>query len=94
MNGKDIGLMNVEEHYSKELPESQGRKNGVIVRFDESLIWESLRLNKSGTIGVISNPPFDRYSTSTIKPFQASKVAKDAKLSSDMRTAAGLLRRF
>ena len=39
VNGTDIGLMALEEHFSKELLESQGRRESVILAFDESLHW-------------------------------------------------------
>ncbi|MFC1855404.1 right-handed parallel beta-helix repeat-containing protein [Thermodesulfobacteriota bacterium] len=40
INGEDIGLMAVEEHFSKELLESQRRREGVILKFDESASWQ------------------------------------------------------
>jgi hypothetical protein len=39
-NGRDQGIMALEEHFSKELLESLGRCEGVIIRFDESLYWQ------------------------------------------------------
>ena len=38
-NGVDAGIYYLEEHFSKELLESQGRREGPIVRFDESAMW-------------------------------------------------------
>ena len=37
MNGNDLGIYYLEEHFTKELIESMGRREGPIVRFDESL---------------------------------------------------------
>ena len=34
VNGKNWGIMNVEEHMSKELLEKQGRKDSIIVKFE------------------------------------------------------------
>ena len=39
LNGKNIGLMALEEHFTKELLESQRRREGVIIRFDEDMFW-------------------------------------------------------
>ena len=39
INGKNVGLMALEEHFSKELLETQGRREGVIVRFNEDMFW-------------------------------------------------------
>ena len=38
VNGSYIGIMAFEEHFSKELLESQGRKESVILKFDDSLL--------------------------------------------------------
>ena len=39
INGVDKGVYYLEEHFSKELLESQQRREGPIVRFDESAMW-------------------------------------------------------
>ncbi|MEO6594036.1 MAG: hypothetical protein ABIP94_04715, partial [Planctomycetota bacterium] len=39
INGADPKIYYLEEHASKELLESQGRREGPIVRFDESAMW-------------------------------------------------------
>ena len=38
-NGEDKGIYAVEEHFSKELLESQGRRESVVVRLDETYFW-------------------------------------------------------
>ena len=42
MNGKDMGVYAMEEHFSKELVESQRRRDGVVVSFDEYRFWKNL----------------------------------------------------
>jgi len=42
LNGNDMGVYFLEEHFSKELLESQGRREGPIVLWDESTRWASL----------------------------------------------------
>lgn len=41
INGAAKGVYYLEEHFSKELLEAQGRREGPIVRFDESAMWDT-----------------------------------------------------
>ena len=84
VNGKHIGIMAVEEHFSKELLESQGRKEGVILKYDESL-WFKPR-GRGG--------PFDSFRTNPIVPFRKNKISKSKNLSKELKIATGLLRGF
>ena len=88
VNGKDIGLMALEEHFSKELLESQGRRESVILKFNEYLLHEEL----NGSNGF--SPLLANYRNVDIQPFRASKVLRSETLSSDLKTARGLLRAF
>ncbi len=83
VNGKDIGLMALEEHFSKEILESQGRKESVIIRFDESMIWEP---NTDGL--------FNNFKVARITPFRSKKVLRSRELMSYLEIARGLLRGF
>jgi hypothetical protein len=87
LNGKDIGLMALEEHFSKELLESQERPEGVILHLDEEPFWESRLLN--GSFGPFANPWIAR-----IVPFGASRIAESERLSQQLELATGLLRGF
>ena len=78
VNGKDIGLMAFEESFSKELLEFQGRRESVIMKFDES------------NIDFIT----DNFKKARITSFQSKKISKSEKLSSDFVLARGLLRAF
>ena len=83
INGKNIGLMALEEHFSKELLESQHRKNGIIIRFSEDSFWKS-DLSKR----------FDNFKIAQITPFRSNKVARSKKLSNDLILATNLLKGF
>ncbi len=87
VNGRDIGVMAVEEHFSKELLESQQRREGIIMRFDESLFWQNFALN--GTFGPFANPH-----VALLSPFRGSKVEASPTLSGDLDAAIGLMRGF
>lgn len=39
LNGKDLGIYALEEHFDKHLLEASGRREGPIVRFNEDLCW-------------------------------------------------------
>ena len=88
INGRDIGLMAVEEHFSKELLEHQGRRESVIVRFDESLVWAA----KDGAMAGIAGGAFDNYRNARIDAFQDTKIQKSEMLKQQYRVAVGLLR--
>jgi hypothetical protein len=83
INGDSIGLMAMEEHFSKELLEHNKRREGVIIKFDESLFWR----NNQG-------PVFYNFRNVPIKAFRNSRIKKSSKLSSDYAVAVGLLRGF
>ena len=46
VNGDDWGIMNVEEHVSKELLEKQNKKDSVIVRFADEKTWRYRLISK------------------------------------------------
>jgi len=85
INGEDIGIMALAEHFRKELIESSNRREGVIIKFDESDLWESR----------IQGKIFDENQyRSKIVPFQKRKVMSDPKLAGYYTTAVGLLRGY
>lgn len=40
VNGKDLGIYALEEHFEKRLVENRRRREGPIIRFDESPAWD------------------------------------------------------
>ncbi len=91
VNGTDIGLMAMEEHFSKELLESQGRRESVILAFDESLAWERWGAWDGGHD---LESFFHDYTNARVRPFQSGRVRQSEPLWADYRIAAGLLRGF
>jgi hypothetical protein len=87
VNGKNVGLMALEEHFSKELLESQQRKEGVILRFDEEPFWQNMTQN-------VGHGPFDNFRIASIQPFASGRISRSRKLSADLEIATGLLRAF
>jgi hypothetical protein len=89
LNGDDWGIMMIEEHFSKELLESNNRKESVILKYDESLVWEARDGPSVGFTGI-----FDSYTNAKIDGFGMKKIEKSNRLRMDYRVASGLLRGF
>ena len=89
VNGKDIGLMAVEEHTSKELLESHGRRDGPIIKFDDSLYWQSYH-----TPYPLLADQFFNYKTAQLMLIGANLEKQSESFQSYFRTAVGLLRGF
>jgi hypothetical protein len=78
LNGSDVGIMAYEEHFTKEMLEHCGRRESVIVRFDETLLFHGL----------------DDYRTAPVRAFQDTRVAANPALRRDSEAATALLRGF
>ena len=90
INGDPIGIMALEEHMSKELLEFNKRRESVIVRLNESLLWDA---RASEGIG-FDDRVYHNYMNAMIDPFQSSRIKQSEKLSIDNNVAIGLLRGF
>ncbi len=92
LNGESMGLMALEEFFSKELLEYNQRKEGVIVRFDESLAWtakDAISGEDNGWGGA-----FDHFSNAQIDAIGSSRIAESPVLAKQYAIAAGLLNGF
>ena len=87
VNGRDIGLMALEEHFDKVLLESQGRRESVILKFDESIFWQN-QLHAGHHL------PFDDYRKAPIEAFGMGAIRRSPELMRDLAAARGLLRGF
>ena len=85
--GKNLGIYAWEEHFTKQLIESQKKREGPIVRFFEDVFWDQIRGKKSG-IDSIKIPFFE---AAAIKPFSASKVVKDTAIFRQFLIAQNLM---
>lgn len=99
VNGEEWGVYALEESFSKELLESQGRREGVIVRFDESMFW-----SRRALFGGLDDrwrfyvdpiaTTYESYEFSQVDEFNTTKVQRDPTLSKQGATALSLLRSF
>ncbi len=99
VNGEDWGVYALEESFAKELLESQRRREGVIVRFDESLFWERRALYggvEDGwkyTLDPIATT-FERMAFARVDEFDTTRIQDDPVLREQSETALGLLGGF
>ncbi len=87
INGKSRGIYAWEEHFDKQLIESSNRREGPIIKFDESIFWATVKLDNTESYGY--DTPF--YDASTITPFKSSRVLKSSLLYNEFLEAQSLL---
>ena len=92
LNGDNVGLMALEEFFAKELLEFNRRREGVIVRFDESLPWAARDSLSGEPVGW--NGAFDDYRNAAIDGIGSTRIAESPVLSDQYRVAQGLLQGF
>jgi hypothetical protein len=89
INGKQMGIYAIEEHFSKEMIEDNNRREGLILHFDDYLVWKK------------SNPyPYNSdniswaslFRTSNIEARIKSRVSTNGDLLKQKETAINLLR--
>lgn len=84
-NGEDWGLMTLEDHFTKELMESHGRKESVILKFDESAMWDH-RVTSESDFG-----PYDNVYVSDYAAFDSKRIRKSDALSKYYTSATSLM---
>ena len=91
LNGKNLGVYAIEDSFTPELIESQGRRQGVIIRFNEDLMWNNLTTFWSNNLFLGGSMMATNVGTAEILPFKESKIASDPILSQDAEKARELL---
>lgn len=91
LNGDRVGVMAMEEHSARELLERSGRRDSVIVRFDEAALFVSQRQLGSVDASVVV---LDDYRTAPPAVFHAAEVEADETLRRYRRMAMSLLRGY
>jgi hypothetical protein len=88
INGKDIGVMALEEHMGKELLESQNRKEAPIIRFDDDLFYQAY----------YQHAPFQNvfrnYKALPLRIIGSNPKKKSKDFQTYLKIATGLLRGF
>ncbi|MGC9468128.1 MAG: CotH kinase family protein [Anaerolineae bacterium] len=88
LNGEYKGIYAVEEAFAKELIESRERREGVIIRYDEDLLWTARFHYDDQTIP----SALERFYL--IDEFESARVNESPVLSAERDAAVGLLRGF
>ena len=87
INGKPMGIYAIEEHFSKELIESNSRREGVIVNFEDYLLWKKFPVSLATNIDWNSI-----YRSAAAEVRNNRRVQKNEVLNIQKTTAVNLLR--
>lgn len=85
LNGEYKGIYALEEGFARELIESQERRQGLIIRYNEALVWEYRAYYDDQLI------PLGVNAFHLVDEFEASYVARSPDLAVQRDTAIGLL---
>jgi len=96
LNGKLLGIYAFEENFAPEMIESQGRRQGVIIRFNEDPLWNNISVfwgngitqSEGGNLSITS------MDSAEISTYQESRIAADPTLSAEAQAARDMLRAF
>ena len=101
INGEPKGIYALEESFSQELLESQEQRQGIILHFDEDLMWKNTAtfmeaggnalLDQVITTGFFMNTDME---TSEVDVFREGYITKHPELKEQAAAAIGLLRAF
>ncbi len=90
LNGKNLGLYAFEEHFVKQLLESQNRREGVILKLDEELFWKGMLLKKRENI----HHYFPSYRATYFRPFKKKRTLKSKTLRKQLALGNNLLEMY
>ena len=87
INGRFMGIYAMEEHFSKELIESNSKREGVVVNFNDALLWKKFPVNLSSNIDWNSF-----FRSAPVEVRNNNRVQKNEVLNNQKVTAINLLR--
>ncbi len=90
MNNHSLGIYAYEEHFEKQIIESNNRREGPIVRFDETLFWQRVLETKKTK----REWDVDYLGAAKIIPFKTGKTVADTTLYNDFLEAQNLLLQY
>ena len=89
INGKSMGIFAMEEHFSKELIESNQRRTGLIVAFDDYLNWRRI---PQGNGRNINSPTIYRSLPPQLR--NSGQLAEESNFNSQANAAYNLIRKL
>ncbi|MCP4566318.1 MAG: hypothetical protein GY841_01925 [FCB group bacterium] len=87
VNGENLGVYAIEEHFEKRLIEHNQRREGPIIKFDDYLRWASD--SREGSVGYN-----DAFYSAPIDAFQTNKIKTDSVFAHQFNIAKNLLAGF
>ena len=93
-NGLPKGIYALEESFTSDLIESQQRRAGVILRFDENLFWEDRAVFWEHEVYIGSKMMVTNSDSAQITTFESGKIAENPVLDREAQTAINMLRAF
>jgi hypothetical protein len=90
INGEQRGVYALEEHFDKQLLEHRKRREGPIVKYDESGVWQLHKLEKN------EHKSYDipAFKSAAILPFKKNRTYKSPVLSKQFKVAQWQMERF
>lgn len=93
LNGESRGVYAYEEHFEKQLPEAQKRREGPILKLTEDLMWMTFQREytylKKGD--KLPDKETNAFQQSDIRPFKESKTQANKTLAQQYEVAQSLL---
>ncbi len=87
----DLGTYAMEESFDKFLIENNNRREGVIVRINENLMWEgTVQARNAGLAAGMGEYQLSDYENITVLPFSQKKVLSDTALNQMFTVARNL----
>jgi hypothetical protein len=77
LNGKNLGIYAVEEHFEKQLVEQKRRRDGPLLRFDEELLWRELHDQTLAAGAPVMTSGYGAYEASAIDGFKTGQTLAD-----------------
>jgi len=92
INGNEAGIYFLQEHFSKELLESQGRREGPILVWDEDTHWNALLQAGLELPGPYPAQPAFRIDTAEVRAYGERRLSSVESLSRALDAAAEKMR--
>lgn len=92
LNGQLLGVYAVEDAFTTELMESQKRREGILLRFDEDILWDTRA--DFWSIDSEMNASIQRsivYESAILSTFKSSKITRNPVLEAEAETAMNKL---
>ncbi|HEU4427652.1 MAG TPA: CotH kinase family protein, partial [Myxococcota bacterium] len=93
LNGKDLGIYALEEHFEKQLIERNRRREGPILRLDEELMWREAHHLVRSFRGA-DESGYGAYEASAVDGFKSGQLLADPVAAATFTKAAALLDAF